>query len=118
MNAHDDLVEAVARALCKANGNCVACDGRDLCPQPSDCRDWGSFDQEARAALAATNEWCERAVADEREACAKMLDARADSMLARSRGGLGTMFADQSATDLKVAATAIRARANPKGKAP
>lgn len=37
------------------------------------------------------------------------LDKVADGMIARSRGGLGSMFADQSASDLKREATALRA---------
>lgn len=44
-------VEEIARTLCKRNGNCFAYDdGRDLCPRPSDCRDFKSFRTEAEAA--------------------------------------------------------------------
>lgn len=43
--------EAIARRLCKRNGNCDR--EADLCPQPADCRDWEQFAAYAKAVVAA-----------------------------------------------------------------
>ena len=46
-------VETIARRLCKRNGNCDR--EIDLCPNLSDCTHWRSFEDYAKAVVAARN---------------------------------------------------------------
>ena len=46
---------------------------------------------------------------DSYEIAARLLEERAEGMESRARGGLGSMFASQSSTDLREAAKAVRA---------
>jgi len=82
------LLEATAKAILDELGDPAA--------TPAD------YENVARAALAVAIKVC----AGHLEVCAGHLERRADAMENNSRGGLGSMFANQSASDLRPSARA------------
>jgi hypothetical protein len=94
------LRETLAQAQCLS----TAVPGSSPCAQRcEDC--WATAD--------AILQIIDRLVAEEREACAAALTAKAEALRASARGGIGMMFATQTAAELDAQAAAIRRRGTP-----